>query len=150
VISIQLPGEVQLQDVHVARMHVRLQAEEGDDAWYSDGWSEKQVDLRQATSKCVGWIGTNPLNEAGDDQGEAITGASLLWTETLPHLHLRGCAVPKGFTKLPRAPLAPGDNPIPQTSQNPLFRGVWTRSGLGLCPAAAARHMVTTKFWRQT
>lgn len=90
MISIQLPGEVQLQDVHVARMHVRLQAEEGDDAWYSDGWSEKQVDLRQATSKCVGWIGTNPLNEAGDDQGEAITGASLLWTETLPHLHLRG------------------------------------------------------------
>ena len=46
----------------------------GDDAWYCDGWSEKQFDIDQAASKCVHWIGQNPLDSAGNDQGDAITG----------------------------------------------------------------------------
>ena len=73
-LSIQLPGMVQLQEVYVPRMHMRLHAEEGDDAWYCDGWSEKQFDMDQAAMKCVGWIGNNALDLAGDDQGDTITG----------------------------------------------------------------------------
>ena len=46
----------------------------GDDAWYSDGWSEKQFDTQQAASKCLGWIGSNPLDQAGNDEGDAING----------------------------------------------------------------------------
>jgi len=47
----------------------------GDDAWYCDGWSEKQFDMDQAASKCVNWIGNNSLDLAGNDQGGEITGA---------------------------------------------------------------------------
>jgi hypothetical protein len=47
----------------------------GDDARYCDGWSEKQFDIEQAASKCLNWIGNNPLDLAGNDQGGEITGA---------------------------------------------------------------------------
>ena len=46
----------------------------GDDAFYSDGWSEKQFDVDEAASKCMEWIGNNPRQFAGNDKGEAITG----------------------------------------------------------------------------
>ena len=46
----------------------------GDDSEYCDGWSEKQFDVGQASSKCLGWIGSNPPHLAGSDTGESITG----------------------------------------------------------------------------
>jgi hypothetical protein len=62
---------------HSLKQHLAKCA--GDDAWYSDGWSEKQFDMQQAASKCLDWIGINPLDQAGNDKGDAINGKCLTW-----------------------------------------------------------------------
>jgi hypothetical protein len=74
VLSIQLPGEVELREVHVPRMHTALIEDEDGDAFYSDGWSEKQFDTGACCSKCFEWARDNSLHLAGDDRGGAITG----------------------------------------------------------------------------
>ena len=73
----------------------------GDDSEYCDGWSEKQFDVGQASSKCLGWIGLNPPHLAGSDTGESITGVV--------------CNVPSACEAVatPRAPWPTESTPYP-------------------------------------